>query len=240
MPPSAIPSSVFVAGSSSPRRSRNSIADACGNFGARPQPPQRSSKPERRPRTASLRSASVSGSRDASMRADARTESVSASACRTTSPRRSRYASDTERSTWRKLGNPCRGSGGKYVPPRNGSPGRREEDRHRPAAAAGERDDRVHVERVDVRPLLAVDLDVHEALVHHRGDLRILEGLVRHHVTPVARRRSRSRGGSACRRRAPARTRLPPRVPVDGIVRVLEQVRRRLLRQPIHGQVPAR
>ena len=39
-----------------------------------------------------------------------------------TSPRRSRYASETATSSWAKLGSPCRGSGGKYVPPKNGSP----------------------------------------------------------------------------------------------------------------------
>ena len=42
----------------------------------------------------------------------------------------------------------------------------REEDGERPAALAGERDDRVHVHGVDVRPLLAIDLDVDEELVH--------------------------------------------------------------------------
>jgi len=45
----------------------------------------------------------------------------------------------------------------------------------------------LHVDLIDVRALLAVDLHVHEMLVHHRGDLGILERLVLHHVTPVAR-----------------------------------------------------
>ena len=47
---------------------------------------------------------------------------------------------------------------------------------------------RVHVDRVDVRALLAVDLDADEALVHQRRDLRVLEGLALHHVAPVAGR----------------------------------------------------
>jgi hypothetical protein len=64
---------------------------------------------------------------------------------------------------------------------------RREEDRHRPAALTRQRDDCIHVERVDVGPLLAVDLDVHEALVHQPGGLVIFEGLVCHDVAPVAR-----------------------------------------------------
>ena len=63
---------------------------------------------------------------------------------------------------------------------------RREEDRHRPAALTRHRDGRVHVERVDVGPLLAIDLDVDEVLVHQRRRRRALERLVRHHVAPVA------------------------------------------------------
>ena len=49
---------------------------------------------------------------------------------------------------------------------------RRQEDGQRPAAAAGQRDDRVHVDRVDVGPLLAVDLDADEVLVHQRAPSR--------------------------------------------------------------------
>ena len=83
---------------------------------------------------------------------------------------------------------------------------------------------RVHVDRIDVRALLAVDLDADEALVHQRRDLRVLEGLALHHVAPVA-------GGVADRDEdrlvlaAGAGERLlAPRVPVDRVVRVLEQV----------------
>ena len=102
---------------------------------------------------------------------------------------------------------------------------RREEDRHRPAAVPGQRDDRVHVERVDVGPLLAVDLDAHEALVHERRGLVVLEGLVRHDVAPVA-------GGVADREEhrlvLGARLRegvLAPGVPVHRVVGVLQEVR---------------
>ena len=65
---------------------------------------------------------SVSGSVEGASSADWRTASTIADAWRETSPRRSRYASETAVSTCWKLGSPCRGSGGKYVPPRNGSP----------------------------------------------------------------------------------------------------------------------
>ncbi len=87
--------------------------------------------------------------------------------------------------------------------------GRRQEDRHRPAAAAGEGDDGVHVDGVEVGTLLAVDLDADEALVHEpapsprprttRAPSRGTSG------TPS----SRSRAAPAGPRPGPART--PPR-----------------------------
>src|SRR5207244_3580899 len=63
----------------------------------------------------------------------------------------------------------------------------REEDGHRPTALARQRDDRVHVERVDVEPLLTVNLDANEPLVHQLRGLVVLERLVLHDVAPVAR-----------------------------------------------------
>ena len=65
----------------------------------------------------------------------------------------------------------------------------REEHRQRPPAAAP-REERVRglVDLVEIGPLLAIDLDVDEIGVHRRGDRRILERFVRHHVAPVARR----------------------------------------------------
>ena len=64
----------------------------------------------------------------------------------------------------------------------------REEHRERPAALLAEQMQRVHVDLVDVGPLLAVDLDVDEQLVHHARGRLVLEALVRHHVAPVAGR----------------------------------------------------
>jgi len=46
--------------------------------------------------------------------------------------------------------------------------------------------DRAHVDLVDVGPLLAVDLDVDEELVHEARRRLVLERLVGHHVAPVA------------------------------------------------------
>ena len=64
----------------------------------------------------------------------------------------------------------------------------RQEHRERPAALLAEQMQRVHVDLVDVGPLLAVDLDVDEQLVHHARRRLVLEALVRHHVAPVAGR----------------------------------------------------
>ena len=83
------------------------------------------------------------------------------------------------------------------------------DDGHRPAAATGERLHGVHVDRVDVGSLLAVDLDVDERGVHRGGDLVVLEALVGHDVAPVAGRVARPTAGSGrCargRRRTPRR-----------------------------------
>ena len=104
-----------------------------------------------------------------------------------------------------------------------------EEHVERPAAAAVDRDGDVHVQRVDVRPFLAIDLDADEALVHQLGGLRHRERLALHHVAPVA-------GGVADREedRLPLLTcagegLVAPRVPVDRVLRVLQEVRARLV-----------
>jgi hypothetical protein len=103
--------------------------------------------------------------------------------------------------------------------------GRREEHRQRPPAVAGHRDDRVHVDPVHVRTLLAVDLDVDEALVHQRCRDRVLERFVRHHVAPMARgvaNREQDRLVLLARLRQRF---VSPRVPLDRILGVLQEVR---------------
>ena len=104
----------------------------------------------------------------------------------------------------------------------------RHERVQRPAAGAGHRLHRVHVDRVDVRALLAVDLDADQPLVHRRGDVLMLERLALHHVAPVARGvADRDEHGLVLGAGALERL-VAPRVPVDGVLRVLEQVRRGL------------
>ena len=110
----------------------------------------------------------------------------------------------------------------------------RHEHGHRPAAAAGHRLHGVHVHGVDVGPLLAVDLDVDEQLVHPGGDLVVLEALVGHHVAPVAGRvadRQQDRDvallGGGERFGAPG-------IPVDRVVAVLTEVRGGLVSESVH------
>ena len=116
----------------------------------------------------------------------------------------------------------------------------RQEHRERPAAGAA-REERVRglVDLVEIGPLLAIDLDVHEVRVHRRRDDGILERLVGHHVAPVARRvadRQQDWLALAPRKR---QRRLAPRLPVDRIVRVLQEIRACLAREAVGHAAPA-
>ena len=63
---------------------------------------------------------------------------------------------------------------------------RRKEHREWPAAAAlGQHLVRELVHLVEIRPFLAVHLDVDEQPVHHGGSRLVFERLVRHHMAPV-------------------------------------------------------
>ena len=108
-----------------------------------------------------------------------------------------------------------------------------QEDAHRPAAAAGHRLDRGHVHVIEVGALFAIDLDRNELAVEERRGRLVLEGLPLHDVAPVARRvadreKDRSIVLARCRQRLGT-----PRVPVDRVVRVLQEVRAGLLGQPV-------
>ncbi len=115
---------------------------------------------------------------------------------------------------------------------------RREEDGHGPAALTGRRLHGLHVHGVDVGPLLAVDLDVHELLVHERGGRLVLEGLVGHDVAPVTRGvADRQQHGHVPPPRFLERLRRPG-PPVDRVVSVLKQIRRGHTSQPVHTIQP--
>src|SRR5438093_8843131 len=104
---------------------------------------------------------------------------------------------------------------------------------HRPAPTAGHHLNGRHVDAIHVRPLLAVHFDRNVVLVQVAGDLLVLEGLLFHHMAPVA---SRITDGEKYRATEPLRgveRLVTPWIPVDGIVRVLEEVGARLEEESI-------
>ena len=234
MPPSAIPSSVRRVISSSPRRRRNSSTGAGGNFGALPHPPQL------RVEALAERALRVREQRAGERLARRRQVRARADVLGQVAPRPVDLAAlvaprlrHTEQHLLER-GQPVPGLRREVRAAEERLARRRQEDRHRPAAAAGQRDDGVHVDRVEVRPLFAVDLDGDEVLVQDACGQLVLEGLPLHHVAPVAR-------GVADREhdRAVLVTRtgeglVAPRVPVDRVVLVLQEIRRRLVGEAVH------
>ena len=96
---------------------RNSSAEAGGNLGAPPKPPKFGSNWAARFCSASSITPADGASSGARTFAGALSPSTVRGADSRISSRRVLHASATPSSTWRKLGIPCRGSGGKYVPP---------------------------------------------------------------------------------------------------------------------------
>jgi hypothetical protein len=93
--------------------------------------------------------------------------------------------------------------------------------------------ERGHVDMVDVRPLLAVDFDVDEQLVHETSGFAVLERLVRHHVAPVAGgvadgEQDRAVAPFGLRQRVGA-----PRAPMHRVPGVLQKVGRGFLPKEI-------
>ena len=100
----------------------------------------------------------------------------------------------------------------------------RQEHRQRPAALAGHHLHRFHVDLVQVGTLLAVHLDPDEVLVQQPGDLRVLEALVGHHVAPVAGRVADRQEDRLLLGLGGLQRLRTPRVPVHGVLGVLEQI----------------
>ncbi len=103
---------------------------------------------------------------------------------------------------------------------------RREEDRERPAAGSGQADDGLHVDRVEVGPFLSIDLDVDEVRVHQGGDPAVLEQLVGHDVAPVTGGVADAEEDRLVFPSGAGQRVFTPRVPIDGVVGVLEEIGR--------------
>ena len=216
-------------------RRRNSIVEAGGNFGAPPKPPcVRSNWPATGRGPPASRRPVVSGSR--------RRGYLARPADGLDELRRLGRHVAAPLGVRRGHGREDVAEGGHPVPRRRrevrttpvGLPVRSQEHRHRPAALAGERDDGLHVDAVHVGALLAVDLDVDEALVHEHGRLVVLERLVLHHVAPVACGVPDREQNRPVRFARAHEGFVAPRVPVDRVVRVLEEVRAGLTCEPVH------
>ena len=137
---------------------------------------------------------------------------------------------------------PYLGSGGKYVPPKNGrwSRGERNIVSGQPPPALREHLVRGLVDAVEVGTFLAVHLHVHERLVHQRGGAFVLERLVRHHVAPVARGvADGQQDGLVLGARSLERLGAPG-IPVHGVVRVLQEVGTRLAGETIRASIGIR
>ena len=90
-----------------------------------------------------------------------------------------------------------------------------------------------HINLIEVRSFFSIDFDVDEVVVHQLRDLFVLERLVFHHMTPVTRRITDAQQNRLVISFRLAERRFSPRMPIDGIVRVLEQVRTGLVNQRV-------
>ena len=110
---------------------------------------------------------------------------------------------------------------------------RREEHGHGPAARLAGDVQRRHVHVVHVGAFFPIDLDADEVLVEQLGHVRVRERLAFHDVAPVARRVADGQEDELLFLPGFVEGFLTPRVPVHGVVGVLEQVRAALLGQAI-------
>jgi hypothetical protein len=111
--------------------------------------------------------------------------------------------------------------------------GGRQKHGQRPAAMFPKMMQRRHVDLIDVGPLLAIDFDVDEQLVHHARGSVILKTLMRHDVAPMTRRiadreQDRPTAAFGLRERVGA-----PGPPVNRVVLVLQQIWARLLGETV-------
>ncbi len=134
-----------------------------------------------------------------------------------------------------ELRHPPAGPVGEVGAGEEGAPVGQGEDAHRPATLTGRRLHRFHVDGVDVGPLLPVDLDGDDEIVHLLRRCLIGEGLVSHHVTPVAGRVADGDEQRAVQLPCPGKSFLAPGVPVDRVVTVLAQVGTGLYGQAVLG-----
>src|SRR5215470_3481323 len=109
----------------------------------------------------------------------------------------------------------------------------RHDDGERPPPATGQHLANVHVNAVNVRPLLAVHLNGDECLIHEPRDFEVLEGFALHNVAPVARgvaNRKENRFVLAPRLLESLGS---PGIPIHRVVGMLEKIRTLLVKEAI-------
>jgi hypothetical protein len=104
---------------------------------------------------------------------------------------------------------------------------------HGPTAAPGHHLHGGHIDRIQVRPLFSIDLDIDEVFVHQPGDFFILERLVFHDVAPVARRVADAEQNGFVFFPCSMQRLLAPGIPLDRVVGVLQQVGTGLVGQSV-------
>ena len=219
-----------------------------GNLGAAPQPPCRASKAalqaadgrgealgwagSRLPGVAS-RSCSRASSRRAGRSCSPRMCSAMLVAASSTSSRCSAQALAMRGQQLPERGHAVARPVGEVGAAEEGPTVGGQEDAHGPAALAGQGLHGVHVDGVEVGPLLAVDLDGHEVRVEVGRRGLVLERLALHDVAPVAGRVADGEEDGPVELAGAGQRLLTPGVPVHGVVGVLQQVRAGLAGQPV-------
>jgi hypothetical protein len=107
----------------------------------------------------------------------------------------------------------------------------------RPTPGTGHHLQRIHIDRIDVRTLFAVDFDVHEVRVHQRGDRLVLERLTFHHMTPVTGGVTDREKDRAVFAAGAGESLFAPWVPVNRIAGVLEKVGALLPCESVSGRI---
>jgi hypothetical protein len=100
----------------------------------------------------------------------------------------------------------------------------RQKHGQRPSALLAERMKRSHVDVIDIRPLLAINLDVHEELVHHRGGSRVLEAFMGHDMTPMAGRVADGEQNRLLQLPSLLQRHRRPHAPMHRVARVLQEI----------------
>src|SRR6478672_4964339 len=104
---------------------------------------------------------------------------------------------------------------------------------HGPPPTAGCSLDKCHINPINIRTFLAIDLDVDKVAIHQRGCGRVFERLVRHDVTPMASGVADGEEDRLIFASGPEKRFFAPGIPIDGVLRMLQEVGRLLVSEII-------